>query len=562
MAVKTRQRKSLDPRLKATVPASVRLVQLTLRWSVVIASVLAAITLGNGIDRLKAETPLDITWWGLFTAEVAWAAVSAGLVIMQGLTVQSRAETRFRGLAHDAWFRLGPMPLRDREGAQLDLATNGAMRVARYRAEFLSNSVASLSSTVVVCIIMGVFFGWWVAGWMSLVIVIGPLLVGFFQSRTKESGDEFRASQMKLRATFLEGVNALESLSFAGASRSYARSLAAASEKHRQKIMSLLAENQMLIFVMDIIFSMVAMLLAASLGLVGLHNGALTLGQAISLVIVTTVMVAPVDLIGQFFYIAIGGRATQRQYADLLAEADLAPSIQISDEVILEPGIQADIRIEDVTAGWEEDADLLRNATWHIPAGSHVALVGPSGVGKSTLSALIQGHICPEKGRVIVAGKDTRSYSPSDIARVLAVVEQRTYLFNGTIAENLRLAAPEATDQQLWQALERANLDADVRGFAAGLDTIVGDHGARLSGGQSQRLALARAFLKQAPILILDEPTSQVDLGGESAILEAISRISEDRTVLMIAHRPSAQHNMGAIFELKEKKVAAINGKH
>jgi ATP-binding cassette subfamily C protein len=139
-----------------------------------------------------------------------------------------------------------------------------------------------------------------------------------------------------------------------------------------------------------------------------------------------------------------------------------------------------------------------------------------------------------------VGGVDVAATDPADVRARLAVVEQRTFLFLGTVAANLRVADPAATDERLWEALALAGLADEVAAMPRGLDTPVGEHGALLSGGQAQRLGIARAWLRDAPILLLDEPTSQVDLAGEAAILEALDRLAAGRTVLMIAHRPGA----------------------
>lgn len=198
------------------------------------------------------------------------------------------------------------------------------------------------------------------------------------------------------------------------------------------------------------------------------------------------------------------------------------------------------IVLDRVTAGYPGGAPVLRDLSLRIEPGERVALVGPSGIGKSTVSALIQAHLSPASGRVLVDGLDTARADADAVRSRLAVVEQRPFLFLGTIAENLRLADPAASDERLWRALDVAGLRAEVERMPEGLDTAVGEHGALLSGGQAQRLAIARAALRDAPVLLLDEPTSQVDLAGEAAILEALDRLSAGRTVLMIAHRPGA----------------------
>ncbi|WRS29302.1 ATP-binding cassette domain-containing protein [Actinomycetaceae bacterium MB13-C1-2] len=548
----------LDPRVKGVVSRSDRFVQIGLRWLSVLAISLVAVKVGNALDITAAGRRLPASWWVWVVFLVAVAALSGGLAVTQSLRVQNSAERSLRNLAHDASFALGPIRVQGHAGQLLDLASTGAMRAARYRGGFLSASVASLSAPLIVLAVIGFSAGWGVAGLMTVVVVVGPLLIGAFQGMNKDVGDRFRDSQSHLREKFLEGVNALESLSYAGAGNSYAKSLAGTNEEHRKKIMRLLASNQLLILIMDLVFSLGALILATILAVRGIGNGTLTTGQALSVILLTIILVAPVDLIGQFFYVGIGGRAAQRQFSVLLSEVEAAKDY--SDAAMPHPGEGPEppappaILLDHVTAGWPGSEPVLRDVSIRVDYGEHVALVGPSGSGKSTLSAVVQGLIHPDTGRVL-----TNAAPPSEAVDSIAVVEQRSYLFNASIAENLRLAKPHASDAELWSALEKANLAADIRAIGSGLETQVGNRGSRLSGGQAQRLAVARALLKDAPILVLDEPTSQVDLRGEALILEAIGRASKGRTVLTIAHRSAAVREADRVLVVPDGIVAVAN---
>jgi ABC-type multidrug transport system fused ATPase/permease subunit len=192
-----------------------------------------------------------------------------------------------------------------------------------------------------------------------------------------------------------------------------------------------------------------------------------------------------------------------------------------------------------VDAGWADGPTVLSGLSLRVEHGEHVALAGPSGAGKSTVASLLLGHLTARAGTVRVDGIDPVR-NPAGARSRIAAVQQRAFHFLGTIEDNLRLAAPAVTEARLWEALELAGLRADVEAMPAGLATPVGEQGALLSGGQSQRLAIAQAWLQDAPILVLDEPTSQVDLAAEEQILAALRRLAADRTVLMIAHRPGA----------------------
>ena len=201
---------------------------------------------------------------------------------------------------------------------------------------------------------------------------------------------------------------------------------------------------------------------------------------------------------------------------------------------------------------------MLSDVDLTVARGEHVALVGPSGAGKSTLLALASGDLLPAAGTVRVGGIASTAATQDEVRAAGALVAQSTWLFAGTIADNLRLADPTATPERMWRALERANLAQEVRLMPAGLDTVVGENGLGLSGGQAQRVSLARAFLADRPLLLLDEPTSQVDLAGEAQIIEAIDRLAAGRTVLTVSHRAGALTGADRVIRVADGALTPV----
>jgi ABC-type multidrug transport system fused ATPase/permease subunit len=173
-----------------------------------------------------------------------------------------------------------------------------------------------------------------------------------------------------------------------------------------------------------------------------------------------------------------------------------------------------------------------------LPAGRKVALVGPSGVGKTTVVNLVLRFLDPVRGRVTLGGCDLRDLRQEDVRRLVAVAGQDSFLFSTSIRENVRLARPDASDEEIERALRQAQLWDWVSSLPEGLDTLVGEEGRKLSGGQRQRVALARAFLADAPILVLDEPTSHLDPETAEALVEDVLLTAEGRSVLLVTHRP------------------------
>ena len=193
---------------------------------------------------------------------------------------------------------------------------------------------------------------------------------------------------------------------------------------------------------------------------------------------------------------------------------------------------------------------MLDDVSLRLPPGGRVALVGPSGAGKTTVTNLLLRFLDPETGRVTLAGRDLREYRQEDVRRPIAVAGQDSYLFSTSIRENLRIGRPGATDAELEVALRRAGIRDWVAGLPDGLDTLVGEQGRELSGGQRQRLSIARALLADAPLLVLDEPTAHLDQSAAQRLVEDVFEAAGDRSVLLITHRPEGLDLVDEIHEL------------
>jgi ABC-type multidrug transport system fused ATPase/permease subunit len=202
------------------------------------------------------------------------------------------------------------------------------------------------------------------------------------------------------------------------------------------------------------------------------------------------------------------------------------------------------------------DDIVLDDVSFTAKAGRMLAIVGPTGVGKTTVLSLLERFYDPQEGKICVDGRDIRGLTLSSLRSTISMVLQDTFLFNGSIAMNIAYGSPKAGPEQIWQAAEAACADSFIRSMPQGYDTIVGERGVRLSGGQKQRIAIARAILRDTPILILDEATSAVDTGTESEIQEAINKLSGTRTIIVIAHRLSTIRRADTILVLENGKVA------
>ncbi|MCQ2030524.1 ABC transporter ATP-binding protein [Stutzerimonas zhaodongensis] len=216
---------------------------------------------------------------------------------------------------------------------------------------------------------------------------------------------------------------------------------------------------------------------------------------------------------------------------------------------------EGDITFEKISFSYAGRNSVFENLDLHVPAGQKVGVVGTSGAGKSTLINLIQRLDDVQSGRVLIDGQDVRSVSQDSLREKIAVVPQETALFNRSIRENIRYGRPDATDQEVVEAARNAFCDGFIRQLPQGYDTMVGERGVMLSGGQRQRLGIARAFLKDAPILILDEATSALDTQSEGEIQAALNNLVHHRTVVAVAHRLSTLSSFDRIIVLRDGRI-------
>lgn len=463
-------------------------------------------------------------------------------------------------------FRLGvAFRTQERSGRVVSTATDGVERAASYEVTFRFPILASMTVPVIALAGLGAAVDWVVAGWLALALPAIPLLVRGFQRAFRGVSTRYRMTSRRFAAQFLDAIQGLPTSTAFNRATATGAELARSAEHLRRMVMSLLARNQLVLLVIDSSFSLVMVTAAAGLAMARLRDGAIAPGQAVAVVLVSTVLLEPLDRVGQFFYVGMGGRAAVREIDTVLAQPAVAAdadgvrppatsTLRAAAPMVGESAPEA-LALAHVSFAYPGGQRVLDDVSFTVPRGARVALIGPSGSGKSTVAALVQAHLRPAAGQVRIGGHDATTVPVDWMRAQTAVVAQSTYLFTGTLADNLRLADPGADDDLLWDVLAQANLADDVRRFPDRLSTRVGERGLSLSGGQAQRLAVARALLKDAPVLLLDEPTSQVDAAAEAALVEALDRAGEGRTVLLVAHRLSTVRGADEVLVLAGGRI-------
>jgi len=237
----------------------------------------------------------------------------------------------------------------------------------------------------------------------------------------------------------------------------------------------------------------------------------------------------------------------------LFEMADTAPAVATPDKPLPRPA-SANLQIRDLRFAYENE-DVLNGIDLDLPAGRKIAIVGPSGAGKSTIAKLLMRFWEFERGDILLDGQDIRRYSPVDARRMFSLVSQETYLFNASLRENLLLAQPKASQDEIELACQQAELHQFIQGLPAGYDTLIGERGAQFSGGERQRVAVARAILRNAPMFILDEPTANLDTITERRLVETLQRVTTAKSILWITHRLVGLENMDEILVMDKGRV-------
>jgi ATP-binding cassette, subfamily B, bacterial len=287
-------------------------------------------------------------------------------------------------------------------------------------------------------------------------------------------------------------------------------------------------------------------------------EGQLSNGGFVSFLLLISVFFRPVEKINSVLETYPKGIAGFKRYCELL---DTEPDIVDAPDAIAVANLRGEIRYEDVTFGYSPDRPVLNDISFTVEPGETVAFVGPSGAGKTTISALLPRFYEIDSGRITIDGIDIRDMTLASLRREIGIVQQDVFLFGGTIRENIAYGRLEATEAEIWEAARRARLLEMIAGLPDGLKTVIGERGVKLSGGQKQRLAIARMFLKNPPILILDEATSALDTETERLIQASLAELAEGRTTLVIAHRLATIQHADRIMVVDETGVAE-QGRH
>lgn len=367
----------------------------------------------------------------------------------------------------------------------------------------------------------------------------------------------------RLSAYFLDVVQGLPTLKMFGRSQAQIETIGRISEQFRQATLGVLRVAFLSAFALEMIGTISTAIVAVEIGL-RLLDARIAFEQALFILVLAPEFYLPMRALGASFHAATAGAAAaERIFAVLNTPIPSSPTKE--DRHASAPTPPFYIRFEDVYLTYdrgEHDQSALNGVSFEIAPGEIVVLVGPSGAGKSSIAHLLMGFIRPEKGRILVNDAPLQDIPLPAWREQLTWLPQRPYLFNTTIAENIRLGHPDATPDEIRYAAEQAHAHKFISTLPDGYNTYVGEHGARLSGGQARRIALARAFMAKASFIILDEATAHLDPAHQSLIEESVRRLLRGRSALIIAHRLSTVSLADRIIYLDKGRIIESGTHH
>lgn len=356
---------------------------------------------------------------------------------------------------------------------------------------------------------------------------------------------------------YMDGLRGLTTLKLFDRDREHSRVLGEKADVLTKNINAFMKINFTSFLVTELLIY-AAITVSLVICITGMRNGDITIAQALTVLMLSYGYFSAIRQLMSASHSALTAISAAGKVEEILQTDTSRP---YNPELPADPEHFDGIRMEHVSYGYEGRSRALQDVSLTIPRGSSVALVGLSGCGKSTAASLLMRFCDPDQGTIFIEGKEYRSVTPQQLRTNIAMVPQQVNLFSGTIRENLLLADPNANDEKLKEALSEAGLGSFLKTLPKGLDSDVGNAGAALSGGQRQKMGIARALLSEAQYMIFDEATSSVDPQSEREIWETIGRLSKTRTLIIISHRMSTIQNANCIYVL-EKGVVAQRGSH
>ena len=542
----------INKRLIQAVPESKKYIALNvaLQWLSLAANIVMIGAIGFFLQKLLTKTE-DVTSI-IVLASIAVGAIivrflcTIGAARMSHLSSKSVKKT-LRNKIYSKLLRLGSSynsKVSTSEVVQMSVEGVDQLDIyfASYLPQFFYSMIAPITLFVVLCFI----------NWQSALILLGcvpliPISIALVQTFAKKLLSKYWGQYTALGDTFLENLQGLTTLKIYQADAKKNEEMNVEAEHFRKITMKVLTMQLNSISIMDIVAfggAAAGIVMAVS----QLAAGNIDFAGCIIIILLSADFFIPMRQSGSFFHIAMNGMAASDKIFHLL---DLEEPQEKTKTV---PNHNCDIACSHVGFRYNEEREILKDINVQFPQGSFTAIVGESGCGKSTLGGILMGRNAPYQGHITIGGVELSEIEESNLMQTITYISHNSYLFKGTVRDNLLMGDPNATDEQMWHVLEQTKLAAFLRS-EQGLDTLLLEKASNLSGGQCQRLALSRALLHNSPIYIFDEATSNIDVESEDDIMEQIYHLAKTKTVILISHRLANVVQADHIYVMKHGSI-------
>lgn len=524
------------------------------QWISLLSNVALMFVIANTINTIVKDTFTTKQMVQLFLTFVAVILIRGGMTKMNdtmSYLASTKVKSRLREVMNQKLMDLGTRYRKSMATSEIvQISTEGVEQLEIYFGRYVPQFFYSLLAPITLFVIVS-FMSIKVALVLLLCVPLIPVSIIAVQKFAKKMLNKYWGIYTGLGDTFLENLQGLTTLKIYQADERYAKKMDEEAEKFRKITMRVLIMQLNSISIMDLI-AYGGAAVGIILSILEYRSGQITFVQCLFIMLIAADFFLPLRLLGSFFHIAMNGNAAANKIFALLDMP--VDKNDFNEQDGKRQDLKANIKFNKVTFGYEEGQTVINDISFVIPKNSYTALVGTSGCGKSTIASLIMNDNRPNEGHVLMGDCDINDLSEEFIHNKITRIRHDSYLFKGTVEDNLRMGSEQATKDEMLHALEQVDLLETIM-EKGGLSMEITEKAANLSGGQKQRIALARAILHDSEVYIFDEATSNIDVESENKIMEVIHTLAKTKTVILISHRLANVVKADQVLVMKNGKI-------
>lgn len=548
----------INKKLIDLIPSSMKYITLTAfsNWISLLFNILAIFSIAYFIENLfnKTITPLHtLMTFFVISLSVILRYVTAMKSTNYSYLASSEVKNKLRLLIYNKLLQLG-ISYNEKISTShvIQMAGEGVEQIEIYFSKYLPQLFYSIVAPITLFLVLS-FINLKVSLVLLICVPLIPISIISINRLSKKLFHKYWSSYTSLGDSFLDNLGGLVTLKIHGDDGYHNKKMNQEAEDFRKITMKVLTMQLNSITLMDLI-AYGGAAIGIIFTLIEFNRHTITLAQAIALILLSSEFFIPLRLLGSFFHVAMNGMAAASNIFNLL---------ELEEKTVKEPQqdfVNGNIDISNLSFGYNEEAFILKDISLKIPCNSLTSIVGESGSGKSTIASLLIGFNKNFKGSITINNTSIAAFCEKSVMKNMCIIKHENYLFKGTVFENLIIANKTAPTEALYNALKKVNL-YDFIIANGGLDFMLLENASNLSGGQAQRLALARGLLHDASIYIFDEATSNIDTESEKIIYNVIKELSDTKTIILISHRLTHHIDSDIIFVLEEGRLIE-QGKH